>query len=131
MSGLAKFSVVLALIASLPWFAATGYGGGNADRFSILCLGDILLVNEAERRVIYNGEEYPFLKIEHELSKYDFVFANLEAPVTDRGSPFSGKAYSFRMNPAISQCISKLKIDVVSISNNHLMDYGVPGLEDT
>jgi hypothetical protein len=131
MSGLSRFKVILALIASLPWLAATGYSLESGDRFSILCLGDILLVNEAERRVIYSGEEYPFQKIQHELLKYDFVFANLEAPVTERGSPFSGKAYSFRMNPAISQCINKLKIDVVSISNNHLMDYGVPGLEDT
>jgi hypothetical protein len=101
------------------------------ERFSILFLGDILLVNEAERYFLAKGKEYPFRKIKNDLLKYDFIFANLEAPVTERGLPFSNKAYSFRMRPDIALCIKDLKIDAVSISNNHLMDYDLEGMEDS
>ncbi len=128
--GLIKFMVLAAILVSLQKITMAGERR-EGTRFSLLCLGDILLVNEAERRVNLRGEKYPFEKIEHEFLKYDFIFANLEAPVTERGSPFVGKAYSFRMGPEIIRCIKKLKIDVVSLANNHLMDYGTSGMEDT
>ena len=97
----------------------------------MLCLGDILLVNEAERHILAKGTGYPFEKIKDDLRKYDFIFGNMEAPITVRGTAFTNKAYSFRVKPGAALCLRDLKIDAVSISNNHLMDYGGEGMDDT
>src|SRR4030042_6030281 len=101
------------------------------QRFSILFIGDILLANEAEIYIQTRGIDYPFKKIKNELLKYDYVFGNLEAPVTTRGEPFANKAYSFRVHPVSARCLTDLKLDAVSIANNHLMDYGIEGMSDT
>jgi len=101
------------------------------ELFSVLCVGDIFPVNEAEQYILLKGISYPFKKIKNEFLKYDFIFGNLETPVTRRGTPYADKAYSFRIRPELAACLRDLKIDAVSIANNHLMDYNVEGMEDT
>ncbi len=103
----------------------------DGDCFSLLCLGDILLANEVERHILSKGTGYPFEKIKDELRKYDFIIGNMEAPITHRGTAFTNKAYSFRVRPEAALSLRDLKIDAVSISNNHLMDYGADGMDDT
>ncbi|HOT47346.1 MAG TPA: CapA family protein [Spirochaetota bacterium] len=100
-------------------------------RFSVLFAGDILLANEAERYIETNGNDYPFYKIKNELLKYDFIIANLETPITERGMPVNSKPYTFRINHDTAECLNDLKLDAVSIANNHLMDYGPEGMKDT
>lgn len=103
----------------------------STQRFSILFVGDILLANEAEKHIHKKGIEYPFWKIKEELLKYDFIFANMESPITKRGTPLVEKPYIFRVKPEDAVCLKDLKIDAVSISNNHLMDYNIEGMVDT
>lgn len=78
-----------------------------------------------------HGTAYPFEKIKEELRKFDFIIGNMEAPITQRGTAYRNKAYSFRVKPETAYCLRDLKIDAVSISNNHLMDYGTEGMDDT
>ncbi|HPV41676.1 MAG TPA: CapA family protein [Spirochaetota bacterium] len=103
----------------------------STQRFSILFVGDILLANEAEKHIHKKGIDYPFWKIKEELLKYDFIFANMESPITKRGTPVVEKPYIFRVKPEDAVCLKDLKIDAVSISNNHLMDYNTEGMVDT
>lgn len=60
----------------------------------------------------------------------DLVFANLEVPLTDRGYP-ADKAIAFRSPPELASEFSRLGIDVVSIANNHGLDFGPEGLLQT
>jgi len=120
--------VAICIVAAGP--AGHSYGGAS-QRFSVLFVGDILLANEAERHIHKKGLEYPFWKIKQELLKYDFIFANMESPITSRGEPVEDKPYVFRVKPDDAVCLRDLKIDAVSISNNHLMDYNNEGMEDT
>jgi hypothetical protein len=124
---LAAFAVALIAAAGLAGHSL----GGTSQRFSILFVGDILLANEAEQHIHKKGLEYPFWKIKQELLKYDFIFANMESPITTRGEPVEDKPYVFRVKPDDAVCLRDLKIDAVSISNNHLMDYNSEGMEDT
>ncbi|MBN2159080.1 MAG: CapA family protein [Spirochaetes bacterium] len=101
------------------------------QRFSILFVGDILLANEAEEHIHAQGIDYPFKKIKNDLLRYDYVIGNMEAPITSRGLPYTDKAYTFRVHPSSARCLRDLKLDAVSLSNNHLMDYGKEGMEDT
>lgn len=104
---------------------------GMPFRFSILFVGDILLANEAERHIETAGIDYPFSKIKNEFLRYDYVFANLETPITERGVPAQSKPYIFRIKHDTAECMKDLRLDAVSIANNHLMDYGPEGMKDT
>ncbi|MBP7734973.1 MAG: CapA family protein [Spirochaetes bacterium] len=127
---LSVLSCSMLLLAALL-FITKSVPAKNSQRFSILFVGDILLANEAERHIHKKGVDYPFWKIKEELLKYDFIFANMESPIMKRGTPVVKKPYIFRVKPEDAVCLKDLKIDVVSIANNHLMDYNSEGMEDT
>ncbi|MCU0846258.1 MAG: CapA family protein [Spirochaetes bacterium] len=99
--------------------------------FSILFIGDILLSNEVEKRILAHGTGYPFAKIKDDMKKYNFIVGNLEAPISTRGEMYEDKAYQFEVDPYVAACLKDLEIDAVSISNNHLLDYGEEGMYDT
>jgi len=59
----------------------------------------------------------------------DFGLVNLEAPITDRSITRENKRYNLRI-PSKALPLLEKKI-VFSLANNHIMDYGYEGLEDT
>ncbi|WP_408637658.1 CapA family protein [Ornithinimicrobium sediminis] len=60
----------------------------------------------------------------------DTAFANLEAPLTSRGVP-AEKAATHRADPDCAQWLLDLGFTAVTLANNHALDYGPAGLEDT
>lgn len=56
---------------------------------------------------------------------------NLECPLTDEGTPHPTKSYVFRGRPSNVAGLVSAGIDVVSLGNNHIIDYGARGLEET
>lgn len=60
----------------------------------------------------------------------DVAMVNLETAITTRGTP-APKQYTFRTSPAALTALAAAGIDVVSMANNHSVDYGRAGLEDT
>ena len=56
---------------------------------------------------------------------------NLETAVTDRGEPWPDKGIHYRMHPGNLPCIEAAGIDGVSLANNHVLDWGQVGLDDT
>jgi poly-gamma-glutamate synthesis protein (capsule biosynthesis protein) len=64
------------------------------------------------------------------LGDADLAVVNLETAVTDRGTP-APKAYTFRAPEQGLTALRSAGVDVVSIANNHGMDFGHHGLTDT
>jgi len=64
------------------------------------------------------------------LAEADIALVNLESPITIRGTKVP-KPFNFRMHPRYLAALSETGIDVVSIANNHIWDYGREGLFDT
>lgn len=60
----------------------------------------------------------------------DLFVVNLECPFTARGEKVP-KNFNFRADPALVAALESGGVDVVSLANNHLMDYGEVGLVDT
>ena len=60
----------------------------------------------------------------------DIRFCNLESPLSVRGSPFPAKGSCLRAPPPNIQALTG-NFDAVSLSNNHILDYGVDAVEDT
>jgi poly-gamma-glutamate synthesis protein (capsule biosynthesis protein) len=60
----------------------------------------------------------------------DIEFANLETPITERGSK-TPKKWNFRSKPRDLKIVRAAGINVVNIANNHVWDYGEEGFLDT
>ncbi len=111
---------------------AVPLNGNSTGIFSVLFLGDILLANEAEKKIRENGANYPFEKIVTDLNGYTFCVANLETPVTQRGEILvPQKPFIFRIDPEIADTIKAIDPTCLIIGNNHIMDYGTVGMQDT
>jgi poly-gamma-glutamate capsule biosynthesis protein CapA/YwtB (metallophosphatase superfamily) len=65
-----------------------------------------------------------------QLSRPDLMMVNLETAITDRGSPFP-KEFHFRTSPKALDALAAGGVDVVTMANNHAVDYGAVGLRDT
>ncbi len=65
-----------------------------------------------------------------ELNKNDIVFANLEGPISDQGKDIRN-LYSFRMDPETAPAIKGGGVDIVSVANNHVGDWGRDAYIDT
>jgi hypothetical protein len=64
------------------------------------------------------------------LRRADFAAVNLETAVTSRGKP-QPKTYHFRTTPLAFTALRAAGIDLVTMANNHVLDYGRVGLADT
>lgn len=56
---------------------------------------------------------------------------NLECPLTDEGTPHPTKSIVFRGRPTNVAGLTYAGIDLVSLANNHIIDYGQRGMEET
>ncbi|MBA2716326.1 MAG: CapA family protein [Propionibacteriales bacterium] len=63
------------------------------------------------------------------LARADLSIVNLEAAVTTRGAP-QPKEYTFRAPPVVFTALKDAGIDVVTMANNHGLDYGPVSVPD-
>jgi poly-gamma-glutamate synthesis protein (capsule biosynthesis protein) len=63
----------------------------------------------------------------------DLRVLNLECCISERGErwPAPGKPFFFWAPPAAVDVLGLLRVDCVTLANNHILDYGVAGLLDT
>ncbi|WP_282697172.1 CapA family protein [Streptomyces sp. CC208A] len=61
----------------------------------------------------------------------DARVVNLETAVTRDDAPAPDKAVHYRMDPANLPALAVVRPDVVVLANNHVLDYGRRGLDDT
>jgi len=61
----------------------------------------------------------------------DLRIINLETSVTKSDEYWRGKEIHYRMNPENVPCITAAKVDYCSLANNHVLDWGYPGLTET
>ena len=71
-----------------------------------------------------------FSPIAPELSQADVAMANLETAITEGGGPVP-KSYNFRAPARAFDALRVAGVDVVTMANNHGVDYGPAGLGDT
>ncbi|HEY7106456.1 MAG TPA: CapA family protein [Acidimicrobiia bacterium] len=65
------------------------------------------------------------------LSGADLAVVNLETAITHRGEPVPGKNYHFRSPATAFTALEAAGVDVVNMANNHSLDYGPQGMQDT
>lgn len=100
--------------------------------FSMFFTGDILLqesVMDGYDRIGINGMISEYL--EQEMIGADMTVVNEEFPFSTGGTPAPDKQYTFRVNPSYVSVFEDMGVDVVSLANNHALDYGRDALRDT
>ena len=106
--------------------------GPSVQPLRITAVGDLMLDGSAREKVEEHGYDYPFAKTRHLFAGSQIVFANLEGPLTTRGTEDKDKRYVYRSPPdKVAPALKRAGINVVSLANNHAMDYGQVGLRDT
>jgi len=96
--------------------------------------GDVMLGRryEAQGGIIRRfGPETVFERIQPRFAEADLCVINLECLLTDEGTRHPTKGIVFRSNPNNVAGLTFAGIDVVTLANNHVIDYGRRGLEET
>lgn len=68
---------------------------------------------------------------ELESRKPNIRIVNLETSITKKNEYWRGKGINYRMSPDNIQCLEAVLVDCCVLSNNHVLDWGYDGLNDT
>ncbi|GMR21414.1 MAG: CapA family protein [Gammaproteobacteria bacterium] len=99
---------------------------------TITAVGDIMLGGSATAEMQRYGYDHPFAQTHDYLHGADITFGNLEGPLTHGGDSATEKKYVFKSPPEkVASALAQAGFDVMSLANNHALDYGVKGLTDT
>ncbi|KNB72565.1 CapA family protein [Brevibacillus reuszeri] len=94
-------------------------------------VGDVMMSGNVEKRLLEKGFDFPFAHVRSVFLQDDYTIANLETPVTLRGTPSENKEFVYKSAPESVPAMKAAGIDAVNLANNHSMDQGVEGLLDT
>jgi nucleotide-binding universal stress UspA family protein len=82
--------------------------------------------------VAAEGAAYPWTEVSALLDIYDISVANLEGPLCRGTSPNPAQStVCMKGDTSCAAPMADAGIDVVCLSNDHIMDYGAAGLEET
>lgn len=108
-------------------------GGSKADdpnRVRLTFVGDVIFADNVAAALKANGYDYPYKQVRSYLEDADLTIANLETPLTERGTK-QIKEYAYRSSPNALPAFKEAGFDLVNLANNHILDYGTEGLLDT
>ncbi len=109
---------------------------GKKDNVTISFAGDISLADNWEIMPYYKSRNKGVYGIlSEEIVKYmigtDLMIINSEFAFSNRGTPTPNKTYTFRANPDNVSIYKEMGIDLVTLANNHVYDYGELAFLDT
>ena len=113
---------ILLLLAPLP---------SAAEEIIINAVGDIMLAGKWTHILKQKGYDFYFDKLRGELADGDINLANLESPIAGKGVEFRDKKYRFKAEPAVAAALKKAGFNLVTVANNHSMDFGYQALSET
>ena len=98
---------------------------------SIMFVGDVMLGRTVMTTSLNKDDpSYPWHKVADKLNYADLVFANLETPVVEN-CPSKTDGMIFCADPRMVEGLKYAGVDVVTLANNHTLNYGKEGLAET
>ena len=103
--------------------------------YTISIVGDISLADNWEVMPVYDSRgkgvngilSEEVLKV---MRESNFMVANSEFTVSNRGSKTPGKDYTFRAKPERLSIYNDMGVDLVTLANNHVYDFGPLAFND-
>ncbi|MDE2660959.1 MAG: CapA family protein [Acidobacteriota bacterium] len=99
------------------------------DSIQVILLGQALIEHDPRPYL-----EAPLRTVTPILSSADLVFTNLEVAVRNEGCecvPTREGTFFHGAGPAVLDYLLDIKVDLLSLANNHSWDYGAPGIAST
>ncbi len=98
--------------------------------------GDVNLDENSYPSAKYDATEKDILKclsedLINEMNAADIMMLNNEFAYSTRGTKEQNKSFTFRAAPDRVEILKKMGVDIVSLANNHALDYGPDALLDT
>lgn len=111
------------------------FGFNGKDSFTVSFVGDILfdpdfmpMVHASQKGGVLNCIDTATVDY---LKSSDVFLINNEFSLGSRGAPLPNKTWTFQVNPEKLSLYHDMGVDIVSLANNHVYDYGIEGFEDT
>lgn len=121
------FLIALFVFAVFPSFAVSS---PDVKPVTIILTGDVMVGRSVEERADLMGLDYPFKKISPVLKSADITIGNLENPLLASGMP-EPKMITLRGHLAWAGVLKNAGFTVLSLANNHALDYGEGGFNQT
>jgi len=105
----------------------------SKNSLTLAAFGDVMLDRNVGQHFLSAPGDFAMLDISQALSGCDLVFANLENPISRNGTAHAVQKprVTFRARPENLDILDTLGVKVVSLGNNHMLDYGEAALIDT
>jgi poly-gamma-glutamate capsule biosynthesis protein CapA/YwtB (metallophosphatase superfamily) len=104
---------------------------GRAATYRLFAGGDTMLARRLPGQVLEHGAAWPFGPLTPLIAGADLALTNLECVIATRGH-FWDKGefnpYYFRAPPFMLEVLTAAGFDVVTVANNHSMDFGPEAL---
>jgi len=103
------------------------------DAPTALFMGDIMLDRSVARHARAVGSQALFAGVKNIFGTHDLVVGNLEGAITENPSvsEVDNSILRFTFAPALAETLADAGITAVSLANNHALDFGEFGYEDT
>jgi poly-gamma-glutamate capsule biosynthesis protein CapA/YwtB (metallophosphatase superfamily) len=125
---LAACALLLIVPAAGRGAAGPATGASPSPEITLVLVGDVML-GRGVAQALDGDWEAAFAEVQGALASADVALANLESPLT--GHPYSGAGPDLRADPAAARALRTGGFDAVSLANNHALDAGVAGFEET
>ncbi len=101
------------------------------EEIKMIAVGDVMLSRKVEETMKAKKDfKYPFLETAKITSGADIVFGNLETSII-HGRKIGYGEMVFRTDPKSIEGLKFAGFNILSIANNHIMNFGKSGLENT
>lgn len=120
--------VPLCILISIGYFMAKKQE--SSEQITIGFCGDVMLGRLVNEIMEDRDPEYPWGNTLPLLKKMDLRIINLETTLTNHTEK-NPKVFNFRALPERVSILKAAQIDLVSLANNHILDFKEPGLLET
>lgn len=94
--------------------------------------GDVYISRHVEANYDREGIDSVLSQgLQAEMQQADLCMVNEEFPFGTVGTPMEDKQYTFQVNPFYVSLFEDMGVDIVSLANNHVLDYGTDCLRET
>lgn len=92
--------------------------------------GDTMMAGRVADIIKQKGADYPFTDAAPIFEKSDLAILNLETAISQMGDA-KQKEFTFRSEPIMAEALKKAGVDLVSVANNHALDFGTEAFLNT
>lgn len=102
----------------------------SSKTITLAFTGDVMLGRGVNQRIGELGYAYPWGDLLPDLRAADILFCNLETTLT-RHTNAVPKVFNFRADPDRARSLVAAGVDICSLANNHILDFGIEGMRET